>query len=60
MHDFLLYVRREMQQVHDLRHAGLGDVGEASQFGHVADLASAEEVVEADRQGHELGDPGDA
>jgi len=46
---FLLDVRCEVQQVHDLRHAGLGDVGEAGQLGHVSDLAGAEQVVEADR-----------
>jgi len=55
-----LDVRRQVQQVHDLCHAGLGDVGEAGQFGLVGDLAVAQEFVEPDGQGHQLRHAGSA
>ena len=48
--DFLLGVRRQVQQVHDLRHAGPRHVAEAGQVGVVADCALADEAVEVDGQ----------
>ena len=59
--DVLLDVRGEVQQVHDLRHAGAGDVAEAGQLGVVGDLAvvgtSSSKWM---RQRHQPGDPGHA
>ncbi len=54
--NFFLNVRSQMQEIHDLRHARLRDVGEACEVGHVGDGAIIEHLVEADRQGHQFGD----
>jgi len=51
--ELLLDVRREVVQVHDLRHPRLGDVGQAGEFGLIAYLPLAEELFEVDRQGHQ-------
>lgn len=56
----LLDVRGEVVQVHDLRHAGLGDVGEARQLGLVPHLPLAEHPVELDRQRHQSRHTGDS
>ena len=53
--DLLLDFRREMQQVHDLRDAGAGDVPEACDLGKVAHLPIADELFEADGERHESG-----
>jgi len=52
--DVLLNVWGQVEQVHDLRHAGLGDMGEAGQLGLIGDFAVAQELIEADGQGHPL------
>ena len=56
----LLDVRGQVVQIHDLRHARLGDVGQPDRFGDVGDLALADRPVESDGQGHEPGDARDA
>ncbi|MCK6486716.1 MAG: hypothetical protein L6R00_21630, partial [Phycisphaerae bacterium] len=58
--EFLLDVRRQVVEVHDLRHARLGDVGQAGQLGLVGDLPPADQPVELNRQGHQTGHTGDA
>ncbi|MCK6486638.1 MAG: hypothetical protein L6R00_21215, partial [Phycisphaerae bacterium] len=56
----LLDVGGEVVEVHDLRHARLGDVRKAGQFGLIRDFANADEPIEVDRQGHQTGHTGDA
>ena len=55
--DFFLNVRGQHQQIHDLCDAGTGDVAQASQFGIVGDVAIPDQLVEADGQRHEAGNP---
>jgi len=49
-----------VEQVHDLRQAGPGDVTEAGKLGLVGHDAIADELVEADRQSHQPGQTRDA
>ena len=58
MENGLLYAGSEVQQVHDLRDAGAGDVAELSDLGLVADEAVGDHPVELDGQRHQPGDAG--
>tara|TARA_Y100001933_G_scaffold264270_1_gene329134 strand:- start:54 stop:335 length:282 start_codon:yes stop_codon:yes gene_type:complete len=56
--DLLLNVRGQVQQVHDLRHTRLRDLGEVSQLRLVRHNAVHDQLVESDGQSHELRDSG--
>ena len=56
----LVDVRRQIQQVHDLRQSGSAHLPQPGQFRLVGHDAVAEELVEADGQGHQTGDAGDS
>jgi len=51
-----LDVRGEVQQVHDLRHAGAGDVPQADQVGLASYLRGLDQPINADRHRHQAGD----
>jgi hypothetical protein len=57
---FLLDIGREVVEIHDLRHPGLGDVRQAGHFGLVPYLPVPQQPVEPNRQGHQLGDSRDS
>ncbi len=57
--DFILDVRREVEEGEDLGHTRWSDLGVAGEFGLVGDLAGAEEFVAVDGQGHQAADAGD-
>ena len=56
--DLFLNVRREIEQLHDLRHAGSRDVAVPGQVRIIPNLAFAQQSFKPDRQRHEPGDPG--
>jgi hypothetical protein len=58
--DYLLDVRREQRQVHDLSHPRPGDETQAGQVGVVLHLAAVDHLLELDRQRHQTGDARDA
>jgi len=51
--ELFLDVGGQVQEVHDLRDTGAGDVPEVRQLGLVADRPRTEQAVELDRQGHQ-------
>jgi hypothetical protein len=50
---FLLDSRRQMIQVHDLRHARLGHMDRPSEFGLIGNLPFADQPVEVNGQRHQ-------
>lgn len=56
--DGLLQVGREVQEIHDLRHAGAGDVTNGSEVRLRAHRSFPNEAIEPDRQCHQPRDPG--
>jgi hypothetical protein len=56
--DLFLNVRREIEQFHDLRHAGSRHVTATSQFCVVANRSIPQQSFKPDGQRHEPGDPG--
>ncbi len=56
MKQFFLDVRREVVEVQDLSHAGLGNVSEFGELGLAGDRALVQQTVETDSQCHQLGD----
>ena len=55
--DFLLNIRSQKGEVHDLGDPGAGHVPESGQVGEIAHLAPVDHVLEAHGQGQQSRDP---
>jgi hypothetical protein len=55
-----LNIRRQQQQVHDLRQPGPGDEAQPRQVCVIADFAAVDHVLKLDGQRHQTRDPGNA
>jgi len=55
--DLFLKRRGQIQQIQDLGNAGVADLPQAGQGGAIGDGAGAQELVEAEGQGQQVGDP---
>ena len=54
--DRFLYVRGEVEEVHDLGHTRTSDVTQSGDLGVVQDLSVADQLIEADGERHEACD----
>jgi hypothetical protein len=53
--DLVLDVRRQQQQIHDLRHPRSANVAEPGNVSVIAELAPIDHMLELDRERHQAG-----